>query len=880
MESGKVIGDKVQYRLDGSLAVGAFSTVYRCTELSSGRSYAMKIVDKNVASDNHMKEALIREVNALEVVGSSPYVTKLVDKMVSRHNYYLVMELAGGGTLLDLIREQRQELKVRQASLSIGRDMSDSLRSAVPTVMQYDRVQHFFKQLLLALSALHDRDVVHRDVKPENILLNKRRTRLVLSDFGFACHAPPGAELHRACGTLRYCAPELLRENPRYDGRKVDVWAAGVTLYVMLFGGHPFRCANQDPDNLLEVITTTRFRIPRPIPAEVEDMLHHMLCVDPVARWSVRQLLQHPWMAALRVDLRSTSVRSASASTHNFAVTAPAQYPLHDSSDAIAQSLSEDCPPIDAIPSDEEIVDDGFYQSSSANSTPMQSGDNVEGVNLKPGEDVAARTAASLLVSPTASSAERAPPRCELLRQGSVSTSMVSIDSSADGDDERRGDGHHGDADGTAHVHGVARDVNAALTEGARRSSSDAGSSVSTNNTLRDDDQLSYWWMRYVYGLFLTTRIVARFVGFFALCVVAVAVRVVLRRDLVDLPLPEVVRNYVAFLLSTPLRRSHLTQHGQQQRHVSQRPLAPHSHIMTGATPLSSTSPASHPRHGREHETCRKADTHPSGNTGMPSIPGSGLRHYVRAVDQLMRDSFVGNAVLEHNASLADLQAPLALLGRELSDGSFTSSPAAPSLATIAPSPPSSAQPAMTAEARAWSAAPSTDAPRDGEADRIAADRSNVDGSRRGSLCNATGQPTEEASATKVQEDTTVTQTEDTAVVLTNTSPLVSLVATASSPNLEDAQSETAEGRASEFSKNDGKHYASQARATDTTESGDSIEERSADLAGHPCMFSPITPLPRTFPDHRRHSEGLPCCGQRDCHEVTSRKCTVVLKEH
>lgn len=110
---------------------------------------------------------------------------------------------------------------------------------------------YFLKQLLLGLQHLYTHNVVHRDIKPENLLLNNDASELMISDFGFACYAPPNRTLHRTCGTLKYCAPELLVKKPRYDGRKVDIWAAGVTLYVMLCFTHPFKPTRNDADALL-----------------------------------------------------------------------------------------------------------------------------------------------------------------------------------------------------------------------------------------------------------------------------------------------------------------------------------------------------------------------------------------------------------------------------------------------------------------------------------------------------------------------------------------------------------------------------------------------------------------------------------------------------
>ncbi|KAG5474783.1 hypothetical protein LSCM4_03960 [Leishmania orientalis] len=723
MIAGKVIGDEVQYRLDTPIASGAFSTVWRCTELSSGQSYAMKIVDKRVALRKKMTEALIREVNALDIAGNSPYVTGLVDKMISKHNYYLVMDLAEGGTLLDLIRERRQELRQMQLSTSSGRSLMSFPQSSTTPFMAYDRVQHYFKQLLLALSTLHDRNIVHRDVKPENILLNKRRTRVVLSDFGFACHCAPGSKLHRACGTLKYCAPELLREYPSYDGRKVDVWAAGVTLYVMLFGGFPYRCSSSEPDALLELIETTAYCIPHPIPALIEDMLQRMLCVDSAQRWSVKQLLQHPWMSVM--ELRSPLARSpsgrssasecsrsgrSSASARALAreVPTPLTTAVPEATGAVAGMLFHECTLTSSLPFDEDDVDDGFYKSidhfrldSSMSSCPIRGNtpkvqvwqrSSHTGSQFSHGED------ASLSVSPSASPLHpgdsapvqgseldtwsasgsfaastpsvrplRTPTKQKILQCGTEFTSMTSIESSSSSEEPEEDEEEHDSEDETGDRDEGCEDAAAAGQAG----NISMGTSPSTRAPCASEPQCCGRWDRYAYGLWLTTRVAAHLVAFVVVCVLAVALRVFLKCDIIDLPLPKAVRGYISFILETPLRR-------------------PHAHLSAGAAPLSrvpgassKTSPLALLQQGsRGDSSTHQVTTSP--------IPGSGLRHYVRTADQIMRDSFVGSVVMSRNASLMDFvhrKAAIPYSRENSEDQSISLSPAAPSLSTLAPIP-------------------------------------------------------------------------------------------------------------------------------------------------------------------------------------------------
>ncbi|RNF20650.1 Small Surface Antigen [Trypanosoma conorhini] len=270
MSMGKTLGDH-RYRIGSPIAKGGFSTVYRCVDLNTGRAYAVKVVNRAVAEANNMHEAVVREINAMELLVSSRYLVNLVDKLVSARNYYLIMDLVEGGTLIDCIRSARGGLSPQWCC-------------------------RIFRQLLNGLSLLHRCNIVHRDIKPENLLLNAEHTQLMVSDFGFACYAPPGRLLRRACGTPNYCAPELLQQDPHYDGRKVDVWAAGVTLYVMLFNKYPFQASENRPEALAQAVRAGTYTFPRPVPPSLEHLFSVMLQPLPARRWSASRLLRHAWV--------------------------------------------------------------------------------------------------------------------------------------------------------------------------------------------------------------------------------------------------------------------------------------------------------------------------------------------------------------------------------------------------------------------------------------------------------------------------------------------------------------------------------------------------------------------------------------------------------
>lgn len=606
MPSGKIIGGSSQYRTEELIAKGAFSQVYRCTELHSGHSYALKVIRRGRSSKTWMEEALIREVNAMEIAGSSPYVVSLVDKMVSKHNYYIVMDIAEGGTLLDLIREQRHDLKALHSSTVYQPGNASTVFSSSglfsSSVLQYSTVQRFFKQLLLGLSSLHERNIVHRDLKPENILLNRRRTRVLISDFGFACHAPPGVALTRACGTLKYCAPELLVENPSYDGRKVDVWALGVTLYVMLFGGFPYRCRRSDPEELLEIIRSTPYRIPRQIPAEIEDILRHMLCVEAGDRWTVKQLLQHSWMQTTASDRLSSYAPSEVAESCAALSTATVS-PSRQASTAVQARRSitgsiivEDFPPVDALESESDDRDDGFYKNSmqavsaddqvksnsekensrSTSSSDSSSGGNRRRAVLSAAEmDTASLPAKSFGVTAGFTGEVGKGSEGGALHGAVAASTQAETPSemTQDKEGDSASSGLPNTGSNTTVSSPVRREV---LRQGdvstCMTSIDSDGSDISNGDDEEEEDEVGGrgeapdveptggvsrcspsfgrdprpWWMEtYTNGALLTAWTVVNFVVLFALSIISVASRLIFSCEVEDLPLPRLLHGFI-----------------------------------------------------------------------------------------------------------------------------------------------------------------------------------------------------------------------------------------------------------------------------------------------------------------------------------------------
>ncbi|XP_061849720.1 serine/threonine-protein kinase DCLK2 isoform X2 [Colius striatus] len=256
---GKVIGD------------GNFAVVKECVERSTGKEFALKIIDKAKCCG---KEHLIEnEVSILRRV-KHPNIIMLIEEMDTPTELYLVMELVKGGDLFDAITSSTKYTE---------RDGS---------AMVYN--------LASALKYLHGLNIVHRDIKPENLLVCEYpdgTKSLKLGDFGLATVVE--GPLYTVCGTPTYVAPEIIAETGY--GLKVDIWAAGVITYILLCGFPPFRSENNLQEDLFDQILVGKLEFPSPywdnITDSAKELISLMLHVNAEARYTAAQILSHPWVS-------------------------------------------------------------------------------------------------------------------------------------------------------------------------------------------------------------------------------------------------------------------------------------------------------------------------------------------------------------------------------------------------------------------------------------------------------------------------------------------------------------------------------------------------------------------------------------------------------
>ncbi|KAL7586386.1 hypothetical protein Lser_V15G35739 [Lactuca serriola] len=263
-----------QYQLCEELGRGRFGVVRRCFFAGTGDSFACKSIDKRLLLDTTDRECIDKEPKVLHLLGGNPHVVQ-IHALYEDDNYlHMVMDLCDSPDLFDRISNH-------------GGVFSESEAFSV------------FSPLISAISYCHRSGIAHRDIKPDNVLFDSRGM-LKLADFGSAewFGMNERRTMTGVVGTPYYVAPEIL-SGGEYN-EKVDVWSAGVILYIMLAGVPPFY--GETPAETFEAVLRSNLRFPtrifRSVSPEAKDLLRKMLCKDVSRRISAEQVSRHPWVVS------------------------------------------------------------------------------------------------------------------------------------------------------------------------------------------------------------------------------------------------------------------------------------------------------------------------------------------------------------------------------------------------------------------------------------------------------------------------------------------------------------------------------------------------------------------------------------------------------
>lgn len=294
------------YILGQTLGEGEFGKVKMGWKRDSSVEVAIKLIRREtLGSNSNRLQKIYREIHILRGL-DHPNIVRLHEMVETERHIGIILEYASGGELFDYILNHRY--------------------------LKDGPARKLFSQLISGVGYLHKKGIVHRDLKLENLLLDRNKN-IIITDFGFANTFDPNDELSEeieyrlgdkdyirslglegsdgarrgdlmqtSCGSPCYAAPELVVSDSLYTGRKVDVWSCGVILYAMLAGYLPF---DDDPDNpegdninlLYKYIVSTPLTFPEYVTPHARDLLKRILVPDPRKRADLFEVARHSWLA-------------------------------------------------------------------------------------------------------------------------------------------------------------------------------------------------------------------------------------------------------------------------------------------------------------------------------------------------------------------------------------------------------------------------------------------------------------------------------------------------------------------------------------------------------------------------------------------------------
>lgn len=256
------VGD---YELGRTIGRGSSGVVRLAMHVETREKVAIKIIKKGKCSD---LSRLDREIQSLKAAHHQ-HIVALKEVLDSDCNLFIVMELCGGGSMVDIVRLYQKER------------------------MPEETARFFVRQVFDALAFCHKNGICHRDIRLDNLMLDNSGN-VKITDFGHSGIYTPGWDFFSTSlvGSVYNLSPEQIMGRV-YSGEKIDVWSAGVAVYCLLVGQPPF--FDLEVNSLLEKIAACDFETPDFLSANAKDLIQCMIRALPDERISIQQMLHHPW---------------------------------------------------------------------------------------------------------------------------------------------------------------------------------------------------------------------------------------------------------------------------------------------------------------------------------------------------------------------------------------------------------------------------------------------------------------------------------------------------------------------------------------------------------------------------------------------------------
>lgn len=294
--------------MGNTLGEGAFGVVYACTNRQTGEEVAVKMVDKVETP----VEAIRKEAEMLKSLDCSNIV-KVHAVFYERCFVCIVMDKFSGG---DLVEGLHGHLKDKGKINCMD-------------------IIHVSKQMAIAIHHLHERSIVHRDVKGDNFLMDRSNIAdpkcvIALGDFGTATNVKAGERMSAEVGTRIFWSPEFYNKN---YGLKVDVWAVGVIMYGLLDGRFPFK-DEQD-------IRKKEPKYPKRVHADCEEYIRGMLIKDEEKRWDAEKVMECKWLTKNYALEKETPMASADTGSESLALGDAKNLRLDGANEGVAERRRE-----------------------------------------------------------------------------------------------------------------------------------------------------------------------------------------------------------------------------------------------------------------------------------------------------------------------------------------------------------------------------------------------------------------------------------------------------------------------------------------------------------------------------------------------------------
>jgi len=252
------------------LGEGSFGKVYLVKKIDNERLYAMKSISKEFLVNKGLVSHAETEKYVL-TSNESEFLVRLDYSFQTPEKIYFVIDYKEGGDLYERFRQLRRFSEAE--------------------------AKFYIAEVIMALEYLHSKDIIYRDLKPENVLIDSEG-HICLTDFGTSKSLNDEKETNTFIGTCDYMAPEIIQGNEY--GKPVDWWSLGVFIYEIIVGVTPFCCKSNDENKIMENILNKPVSFPVKnviLSAEAKDLITKLLKKDPEMRLGGKEVKEHEWFS-------------------------------------------------------------------------------------------------------------------------------------------------------------------------------------------------------------------------------------------------------------------------------------------------------------------------------------------------------------------------------------------------------------------------------------------------------------------------------------------------------------------------------------------------------------------------------------------------------